>query len=95
VVRVYILIYSIYVDQWDWERIITREERNLEFLKYIVQEIYEVMIETEKEVCQIYKQIPGPFLPEQIHFIHSEELEERLLALLLENEKMLFARKLE
>ncbi len=88
-------LHSIYVDQWDWERIITREERNLEFLKYIVQEIYEVMIETEKEVCQIYKQIPGPFLPEQIHFIHSEELEERLLALLLENEKMLFARKLE
>lgn len=71
-------LHSIYVDQWDWERIITREERNLEFLKYIVQEIYEVMIETEKEVCQIYKQIPGPFLPEQIHFIHSEELEERL-----------------
>lgn len=71
-------LHSIYVDQWDWERIITRGERNLEFLKYIVREIYEVMIETEKEVCQIYKKIPGPFLPEQIHFIHSEELEERL-----------------
>lgn len=70
-------LHSVYVDQWDWERIIKREERNLEFLKDIVQEIYEAFIETEREVCQRYEQIPGPFLPEKIHFIHSEELEER------------------
>jgi aspartate--ammonia ligase len=70
-------LHSIYVDQWDWERVINKEERNLEFLKYIVRKIYKVIRETEKEVCQRYKQVPGPFLPDKIHFIHSEELEER------------------
>jgi aspartate--ammonia ligase len=70
-------LHSIYVDQWDWERVINEEERNLEFLRNIVEKIYKVMRETEEEVCQRYKQISGPFLPEMIHFIHSEELEER------------------
>lgn len=70
-------LHSIYVDQWDWERIIKKEERNLEFLKSIVGKIYKVIRETERVVCQRYKQIPGPFLPDNIHFIHSEELEER------------------
>ena len=70
-------LHSIYVDQWDWERVIKREERNIEFLKYIVGKIYSVLKETEEEACQRYKQIPGPFLPDKIHFIHGEELEER------------------
>jgi aspartate--ammonia ligase len=70
-------LHSIYVDQWDWERVVKREERNLEFLGYVVRKIYKVIRETEKEVCQRYKQIPVPFLPEKIHFIHSEDLEER------------------
>jgi len=70
-------LHSIYVDQWDWEKIIKKEERNLEFLKNIVREIYKIMRETEKEVCQRYKQIPGPFLSGNVHFVHSEELEER------------------
>jgi aspartate--ammonia ligase len=70
-------LHSIYVDQWDWERVINEEERNLEFLINIFEKIYKVMRETEEEVCQRYKQISGPFLPEMIHFIHSEELEER------------------
>lgn len=68
-------LHSIYVDQWDWEKVIKKEERNLEFLRYIVRKIYKVIREIEKEVCQRYKQIPGPFLPDKIHFIHSEELE--------------------
>ena len=70
-------LHSIYVDQWDWERVINEEERNLEFLRNIVEKIYKVMRETEEKVCQRYKQISGPFLPDMIHFIHSEELEER------------------
>lgn len=70
-------LHSIYVDQWDWERVIKEEERNLEFLKYIVRKIYKLIRETEKEVCQRYRQLPRPFLPDQIHFIYSEELEER------------------
>ena len=70
-------LHSIYVDQWDWERVIKREERDLEFLKYMVGKIYEVTRGAEEKVCQRYKQIPEPFLPDKIYFIHSEELEER------------------
>jgi len=70
-------LHSIYVDQWDWERVIKKKERNLEFLIYIVRKIYKVIRETAKEVCQTYKQIPEPSLPDEIHFIYSEELEEK------------------
>jgi len=66
-------IHSLYVDQWDWERVITKEERNLEFLKFIVQKIYEVIKRTEFVVCEYYPQIK-PILPDSIKFIHSEEL---------------------
>lgn len=66
-------IHSLYVDQWDWERVITKEERNLEFLKYIVKKIYEVIKRTEFVVCEYYPQIK-PILPDSITFIHSEEL---------------------
>lgn len=69
-------LHSIYVDQWDWERIIKKQERDLEFLKNIVESIYKVISEVEKEVCQRYKQVPESFLPDKICFIHTEELEE-------------------
>ena len=70
-------LHSIYVDQWDWERVIEKEERNLGLLKYIVRKIYKIIKETEKVVCQRYEQISSPFLPDEIYFIHSEELEEK------------------
>ena len=70
-------MHSIYVDQWDWERVINDDERDLEFLKYIVRKIYKCIKKTEREVCSMYPQIPGSFLPEDIQFIHSEELAER------------------
>lgn len=70
-------LHSIYVDQWDWERVIEKEERNLGFLKYIVRKIYKIIKETEKVVCQRYEQISSTFLPDEICFIHSEELEEK------------------
>ncbi|MBN2480403.1 MAG: aspartate--ammonia ligase [Bacteroidales bacterium] len=66
-------IHSLYVDQWDWERIITPEERNLDFLKYIVRKIYEVLKRTEYVVFEEYNEIK-PTLPHDITFIHSEEL---------------------
>ncbi len=69
--------HSIYVDQWDWERVIEKDERNLEFLKHTVNKIYKALINTEKEICKRYKSIPESFLPDEIHFIHSEELEDR------------------
>ncbi len=66
-------IHSIYVDQWDWERTITAGDRNLKFLRTMVGKIYRCLLNTEKAVCKIYPQIK-PVLPEQIHFIHSEDL---------------------
>jgi aspartate--ammonia ligase len=69
-------LHSLYVDQWDWERIISPDERTLAFLRDIVQKIYDVIKRTEKYVCHHYNLI-NPFLPEKITFIHSEELEEK------------------
>ena len=66
-------IHSLYVDQWDWERHITPENYNIEFLKYIVRKIYEVMKRTEYVVYEKFPQI-RPSLPEEIFFIHSEQL---------------------
>ena len=66
-------LHSLYVDQWDWERVITKEQRNVHFLKEIVTRIYAAMRRTEYMVCEMYPQIK-PFLPHDIHFIHSEEL---------------------
>jgi len=66
-------LHSVYVDQWDWERVISKEERNLEFLKEIVRKIYKVIRETEAAVGKRYPKIE-PILPEEITFIHSEKL---------------------
>ena len=66
-------LHSLYVDQWDWESVITKEQRSLEFLKNIVERIYSAIRRTEYLTCETYPQIK-PFLPEKIHFIHSEEL---------------------
>ena len=66
-------IHSIYVDQWDWEKVITREERNLAYLKKIVRRIYEAIKVTENKLYVEFPQIE-PMLPEDIFFIHSEQL---------------------
>ena len=66
-------LHSLYVDQWDWERTITAEDRNLTFLKSIVTDIYNAIRRTEYLVSEHFPQIES-FLPEKIHFIHSEEL---------------------
>jgi aspartate--ammonia ligase len=68
-------IHSLYVDQWDWERVITRKERNLDFLKYIVRKIYEALKRTEYTVAENYG-VLRPVLPHDITFFHSEELQE-------------------
>ena len=69
-------LHSLYVDQWDWEKTITDSNRNLAFLKKTVNSIYSAIRRTEYLVCETYPQIT-PFLPEEIHFIHSEELLQR------------------
>ena len=69
-------IHSIFVDQWDWERIITREERTLDFLKEIVRRIYLTFRKTEGYVCAHYPHIK-PELPDEITFVTTQELEDR------------------
>jgi len=69
-------LHSVYVDQWDWEKVLDEEERNLETLRSVVQKIYSAIRDTEVALCE---RIPvfRPMLPEQITFIHAEELQER------------------
>ena len=66
-------IHSLYVDQWDWERVMLKEERNIKFLKKIVRKIYSAILRTEFFICETYPSIQA-FLPEDIFFIHSEQL---------------------
>lgn len=66
-------IHSIYVDQWDWEKVITEEDRNLGFLKRTVRRIYEAIKVTENKLFVEFPELE-PFLPDEIFFIHSEEL---------------------
>lgn len=66
-------LHSLYVDQWDWEAVVTKEQRTLKYLKDIVTRIYSAIRRTEYLTCETYPQIK-PFLPEEIHFVHSEEL---------------------
>lgn len=73
-------IHSLYVDQWDWEKVLTAKQRNLEYLKKVVNQIYAVMLRTEFMVYENYPAIK-PILPEEITFIHAEELAQRFPAL--------------
>ncbi|MCQ2126221.1 MAG: aspartate--ammonia ligase [Bacteroidaceae bacterium] len=66
-------LHSLYVDQWDWERTITDDDRNVTFLKRIVRKIYSAMLRTEYLIWETYPQLE-PFLAREVHFIHSEEL---------------------
>lgn len=67
-------IHSIYVDQWDWEKVISREERNTETLQYTVRKVYAALKETENFISRRYNYIE-PLLPDEITFITSQELE--------------------
>ena len=66
-------LHSLYVDQWDWDAVITAEQRNVDFLKNVVERIYSAIRRTEYLTCETYPELK-PFLPEKIHFIHSEDL---------------------
>ena len=66
-------LHSLYVDQWDWERVMPEGSRNLEYLKKTVRAIYGAMLCTEYMVYELFPQF-RPSLPEDIFFIHSEEL---------------------
>jgi aspartate--ammonia ligase len=69
--------HSSYVDQWDWERAITADQRNLNFLKGIVSKIWTVLVGAERFAQSIFPQLKDsryPNLPEELKFIHAEEL---------------------
>lgn len=69
-------LHSLYVDQWDWEKVLTGDQRNLESLRSLVNKIYQVMRKTEFYIHAHYAEI-APILPEEITFIHTLELEQR------------------
>jgi aspartate--ammonia ligase len=69
--------HSAYVDQWDWERVVTAEQRNLEFLKAIVRKIWKVLVGAEKFAQEMFPELRQPRypnLPEELTFLHAEEI---------------------
>ncbi|MFO7676342.1 MAG: aspartate--ammonia ligase [bacterium] len=72
--------HSSYVDQWDWEKVIRPEDRNLDYLKATVRKIWKVITGAEDFVQQMYPQLKDkryPNLPKELPFIHAEEILER------------------
>ncbi|MDQ2177263.1 aspartate--ammonia ligase [Marinifilum sp. D714] len=69
-------LHSIYVDQWDWEKSISKEERSIDFLVRTVKQVYASIKRTEYILSEYYPAL-SPQLPEEITFIHSEELLEK------------------
>jgi aspartate--ammonia ligase len=69
--------HSAYVDQWDWERVMTVEQRNLKFLKGVIERIWKVIVGAEKYAQSMFPQLKDPRypdLPEKLKFLHAEEL---------------------
>ena len=69
--------HSAYVDQWDWEKVMTFDQRNLKFLKDTVKGIWKVMVGAEKHVQKLFPQLKTdkyPNLPEELTFLHAEEI---------------------
>ncbi|MBM3318828.1 MAG: aspartate--ammonia ligase [Candidatus Eisenbacteria bacterium] len=72
--------HSSYVDQWDWEKVIRAEDRNLEYLKKTVRKIWKVLVGAEKLAQDMYPKLKSkkyPSLPEELVFIHAEEILEK------------------
>jgi len=69
--------HSAYVDQWDWERAVTAEQRNLSFLKAIVSKIWKVLVGAEKFAFEMFPKLKDrryPTLPKDLTFLHAEEI---------------------
>lgn len=66
-------LHSLYVDQWDWEAVIEKKDRTIAFLENVVRRIYAAIRRTEYLTCEHYPELK-PFLPEQIHFVHAQDL---------------------
>lgn len=70
-------IHSIYVDQWDWEKVIRKEDRTDAYLHFIVSEIYSVFLRTETYINSVYPNILSRKLPSSIYFMTAQELENK------------------
>ena len=71
-------LHSAYVDQWDWEKIITREERNVDFLKQTVRSIVNALSETHAFLCTVFPQLNVlPQVSTDVAFVTAQELEDR------------------
>jgi aspartate--ammonia ligase len=69
--------HSAYVDQWDWERVLIAEQRNLDFLKGVVNKIWKVIVGAERFAQSLFPQLKDlryPGLPEKLEFFHAEEI---------------------
>ena len=69
--------HSSYVDQWDWERVMTADDRNLEFLKDVVKKIWKVLLGAGRHAQELFPQLKDskyPDFPEELKFIHAEEI---------------------
>lgn len=65
-------LHSVIVDQWDWEMIITKQERSLQKLKSVVKELYSCILQVHDTVCDRF--VLSKVLPEKITFVHTEDL---------------------
>ena len=68
-------LHSVYVDQWDWEKIICEENRTLDHLKETVKKIMRALTETQQQLCSVFENLE-PFIHEEVSFITSQELED-------------------
>ena len=69
--------HSAYVDQWDWEKVITEKERNLDYLKDVVKKIWKVLKGAENHVLKLFPQLETdkyPSLPDELKFVHAEDI---------------------
>ena len=69
--------HSVYVDQWDWERVITADQRNLDFLKDVVRRIWKVLKGAEMHVLEMFPRLKSPKypnLPDELTFLHAEDI---------------------
>lgn len=67
-------VHSIFVDQWDWEKVLLEKDRTIDYLKNTVTDIYKSILETENYISTLYPEIKN-YLPKEISFIHTEELQ--------------------
>ena len=72
--------HSAYVDQWDWERVMTSDQRNLEFMTQIIKKIWKVLKGAETQLMELFPQLRSdkyPAMPEELVFMHAEDLLDR------------------